>query len=194
MPAERRSGGELTATGRRLSGYALLYGVPYPVAGGPSKGGFTEVIGPDAASRAVREGHDVRLLVNHAGTPLARTRSGTLTLTSDSKGLRVDAVLDDSSPDAASVIAALRRGDMDQMSFAFRVPPGGDRWSADGSTRTVDDMDLMDVSVVTYPANAATVVGVRSETPPTPTRTGTTRPPTSPQRLRAYRYSTRGRR
>jgi len=187
MQTERRSGGTIESTGRKLVGYALTYDTPYDVNGGPDLGGFVEVITRGAARRAVLERHDVRLLVDHKGSPLARTKSGTLVLRSDDHGLRVEATLDPSSPDAQTVIAALRRGDLDSMSVGFRVPTGGDKWS--GSTRTINDLDLLDVSVVTYPANAATSVALRSETP-TRTSTRPTRPPTSPQRLRAARYST----
>lgn len=186
MPkTEHRSGGTLQATGRRLSGYALVYGTTYSVGGS-----FDERIAPGAADRAIREGHDVRLLVNHAGTPLARTKSGTLRLTSDAHGLRVEADLDEDSPDARSVIAALRRGDLDQMSFGFRVPQGGDTWN--GNVRTITDFDLLDVSVVAFPANAATTASVRSTTPARATSRPARRAPTPPQRLRALRYSTRG--
>ena len=186
MPkVEHRSGGTLQATGKRLTGYALVYGTTYSVGGA-----FDERIAPGAADRAIREAHDVRLLVNHTGVPLARTKSGTLRLRSDAHGLRVEADLDDSSPDAQSTIAALRRGDIDAMSFGFKVPQGGDRW--DGNVRTITDFDLLDVSVVAFPANAATTASVRSTTPARATSRPARRAPTPPQRLRALRYSTRG--
>lgn len=190
MPTERRSGGTIEASGRKLVGYALTYEQPYDVNGGPDRGGFVEVIARGAARRAVTERHDVRLLVDHKGSPLARTKSGTLVLRSDDHGLRVEATLDPSSPDAQSLLAALRRGDLDAMSFGFRVPPGGDKWS--GSVRRIADLDVVDVSVVTYPANPATSVALRSSATSRTTSRPARRTPTPPQRLRALRYSTRG--
>lgn len=107
---------------------------------------------------------DVRFLVDHEGTPLARTKSGTLTLAEDSTGLHMRAELDLSNPTAQGIASAVRRGDMDAMSFAFRVAKGGDTWNDDYTHRTLVDLSLHDgdVSVVTHPANPATSIGLRS--------------------------------
>jgi hypothetical protein len=55
----------------------------------------------------------------------------------------------------------MERGDMDQMSFAFRVLR--DEWNSDYSERKIYELKLFDVSMVTYPANPATVAKVRSD-------------------------------
>jgi hypothetical protein len=108
----------------------------------------------------------VRLLVDHEGQPLARTKSGTLQLSTDGKGLAVRATLDPSDPDVQRLLPKMRRGDLDQMSFAFRVPTDGDAWdySGDMPSRTIRGENLSggDVSVVTYPANENASVQVRS--------------------------------
>lgn len=151
----------------KLVGYAATFGQEYDL------GAFREVIDPSAFSRTLGTNPDVRLLVDHAGQPLARTSRmrtdgtftpGTLTLSADPTGLRVEAGLDASDPDVQRLIPKLRRGDLDQMSFAFRVPSGGDSWSPDYGLRTLHNIELAggDVSVVTYPANPTTTAALRS--------------------------------
>jgi hypothetical protein len=152
-----------------LDGYALVYEYRYDVAGGPEAGGFTEVIARGAAAKSAGEA-DVRLLVNHDGVPLARSRGGegTLTLSSDDVGLKVRAELDPANPTVQELRSAMNRGDLDQMSFAFRIPKGEGRqeWSKDYTVRTIREVQLFDVSVVTYPANPATVAKLRNDEAP----------------------------
>jgi HK97 family phage prohead protease len=152
-----------------LDGYALVYEYRYDVAGGPEAGGFTEVIARGAAAKSAGEA-DVRLLVNHDGVPLARSRGGegTLTLSSDDVGLKVRAELDPANPKVQELRSAMNRGDLDQMSFAFRIPKGEGRqeWSKDYTVRTIREVQLFDVSVVTYPANPATVAKLRNDEAP----------------------------
>lgn len=143
-----------------LEGYAATYNQPYDL------GPFVEQIDPTAFKRTIASGPDVRLLIDHEGQPLARTKSGTLKLSPDnSTGLHVLATLDPSDPDVQRLLPKMRRGDLDQMSFAFRVPPGGDTWEKDHTLRTIREANLAggDVSVVTYPANANTSVSVRAK-------------------------------
>lgn len=134
-----------------LIGHAATFNQPYAV------GHFRERIHPTAFDKTLAANPDVRLLIDHEGQPLARTKSGTLLLGKDDKGLTVRATLDPTDPDVQRLTPKMRRGDMDQMSFAFRVPAGGDTWDYTGDTpdRTVREAALSggDVSVVTYPAN-----------------------------------------
>lgn len=143
-----------------LEGYATVYDYRYDIGGGPDAGGFTEVIARGAAAKSAREA-DVRLLVNHDGVPLARTKSGTLQLDSDDVGLRVRATLDPTNPTAQELRSAMERGDVDQMSLAFKALRQNFDTSTD--TRTISEVKLFDVSVVTYPANPATVVKMRAD-------------------------------
>jgi HK97 family phage prohead protease len=145
-----------------LSGYALVYENRYDIGGGPENGGFTETIARGAAAKSAGEA-DVRLLVNHTGVPLARSKSGTLRLESDDIGLRVDAELDPANPAVAELRSAMSRGDLDAMSFAFKAV----RQSFDTKTevRTINELKLYDVSVVTFPANPATVAQMRTDEP-----------------------------
>jgi HK97 family phage prohead protease len=138
----------------RLSGYAAVFNnasVPLP---------FIEYIAPGAFRKTLSETPDVRLLINHEGLPLARTKNGTLTLTEDEVGLRFDAELPDTS-EARDLYTLIERGDVDQMSFAFRVIR--QKFNKDRSERTLTEVSLADgdVSVVTYPAYPTTTVEAR---------------------------------
>ncbi len=150
----------------KLEGYALIYDTSYDVFGGPPIG-WREMIAAGAAKKSVAERDDVRLLVNHAGIPLARTASNTLRLESDDVGLFVGTPdgIDMRSPDVQSLVVAMERGDIDQMSFAFRATR--QEWNDDFTERVIREVQLFDVSVVTFPANPATVAQLRAaDTPP----------------------------
>ncbi len=144
-----------------LEGYAATFD-EYDVHGGPSGGGWVEQLAPPAFDETLAEQPDVQLLVNHAGTPLARTTSGTLKLSRDSHGLRVWAKLDASDPDVQALAPKLRpqpgtnRANMDEMSFAFRVTD--QTWDTSYSHRTINSLSLEkgDVSVVNYGMNPGT--------------------------------------
>jgi len=140
--------------GNRLIGYAAVFDSPSE----PMP--FTEYVKRGAFQKTIKDGADVRLLIDHEGVPLARTKSGTLMLEEDERGLKVIADLDPMNPDAARVISAMRRGDMSQMSFAFRTIK--DAWSDDRSVRELREVQLFDVSVVTFPAYEATVAELRN--------------------------------
>lgn len=144
------------ADGITLTGYASTFNDPYDM------GWYTETVAAGAFKRTLGQKPDVRLLLNHDGLPLARTKSGTLTLDTDSKGLRVEANLDPSDPDVAGMVPKMKRGDLNQMSFAFRVD--SDLWEDDFTKRTLRELNLNngDVSVVTYPANPNAAVALRA--------------------------------
>ncbi len=140
----------------RLSGYAAVFNdasVPLP---------FKERIAPGAFRKTLTEMPDVRLLINHEGLPLARTKNGTLNLIEDDRGLRFDAELADTQ-EARDIYTLVERGDVDQMSFAFRVIR--QNWNKDKSERTLTEVSLADgdVSVVTYPAYPTTTVEARQK-------------------------------
>jgi HK97 family phage prohead protease len=126
-------------------------------------GGFFEVIAPGAFSNTIKSA-DVRALFNHdANFILGRTKSRTLSLAEDEKGLSVRI----SPPDsiwANDLLESIKRGDIDQMSFGFTVSEAGQRWQRSGGeiVRTLLDVELYDVSPVTYPAYPQTDVSARS--------------------------------
>jgi len=132
-----------------FTGYASVFDKPYGVR--DSRGQYNETIKPGAFKKTLQEQDDVRFLVNHDGIPLARTSSGTLELEEDDYGLFVRAELDPSNPTVAEVASAMKRGDLNEMSFAFAAIK--DNFDQNGENREVNEARLFDVSVVTYPAN-----------------------------------------
>lgn len=157
LAAERRSAPlEIRAQGRRLAGYAALFGVRATISGA-----FTEEIAPAAFSAALA-GSDILALADHdPGRLLARTRSKTLRLAEDSKGLSFDLDLPPTSV-GSDVLALAERGDLGGMSFGFRIPDGGETWTRDH--RTLTTIDLMEISVVSaWPAYEGTIVNARSK-------------------------------
>lgn len=155
-------GNELT-----LTGYASTF-EPYEMYGGPAQGGWIEQLDPKAFDKTLREKPDLMLLINHQGMPLARTKSGTLTLSVDSYGLKVVAKLDRNDPDVKSLEVKMKRKDMDEMSFAFRV--AAQKWSKhpdypgdEFAHRLITEVNLHkgDVSVVNYGANPTTSAEVK---------------------------------
>ena len=147
--------------GLTLTGYASVFGNGYEVLGGPPYG-WTERVDPGAFDVTLAAKPDLHLLINHEGMPLARTKSGTLQLSTDSKGLLVEASLDRRDPDVQRLETKMERGDMDEMSFAFRVK--ADQWSDDDTERTLTEVSLHkgDVSVVNFGANPATSAQLNS--------------------------------
>lgn len=140
-----------------LSGYASVTESPYDM------GWYSESISRGAFKNTLSQSPDVQLLVNHAGLPLARTKSGTLQLSEDNTGLRVEADLDPEDPDVQSLSRKMQRGDIDQMSFAFRTIRQS--WNDDYTNRQITELDIHrgDVSVVNQGANPATSTSIRSD-------------------------------
>lgn len=147
------AGGNLT-----LDGYASVTDTPYSVS--DWLGEYTELVASGAFAKTLTEQDDVRLLLNHDGLPMARTSAGTMTLDEDDTGLHVVAELDKRSSLTNDVAVALERGDLSQMSFAFSVTRQD--WSPDYDQRTIREVKLYDVSVVTFPANPDTSVKLRA--------------------------------
>lgn len=131
--------------------------------GDPKRYGFLEQFDRRAFDRAIAEEQDVRYLVNHdPSSLLARTASSTMTLATDKRGLRVEATLADTSV-GRDLRTLLERGDISHMSIGFVAT--SDRWESLKSgeeLRTVLDVDLFDVSAVTFPANPSTDASLRS--------------------------------
>lgn len=127
-----------------------------------------EVIEPGAFRDVLND--DVRALVNHQGglTTLARTKSGTLKLSEDEIGLRFEFEAPDTQA-GRDIVEILKRGDIDQASFAFRVDREGQEFEEreeDGKQVVIRKIThlsrLTDVSPVTYPAYEDTIVQTRS--------------------------------
>jgi HK97 family phage prohead protease len=143
--------------GMRFTGYAAVFNSdsePLP---------FIERIMPGAFKRSLKARNEVKLFKNHnMDEVLASTRSKTLRLSEDSKGLLAEATLPDTTA-GRDLAVLMKRGDVHAMSFGFSVPSKGDRWSDDGMTRELKEIRLHEVSIVTgFPAYEATTASVRS--------------------------------
>jgi len=132
------------------------------------RGSFRERILPGAFADVLARKPDVRLLFNHDGLVLARTKSGTLELTEEKDVLRAWARVAPTSY-GKDLRAAMERGDIDQMSFAFGEDEDEgyrERWFKDAETgglrhEIIKVSDLFDVSIVTYPAYVDTAAAMR---------------------------------
>jgi len=150
---ERRASIELRAKGRRLEGYAALYGVDTQI------GDFTEVILPGAFTATLKERRDILALVDHdPHDVLARTRSGSLRLTEDQHGLAFDLDVPDTTA-GRDVLALAERGDIGGASFGFTV--ADETWVDD--RRELRAVNLVEISVVSaWPAYDGTFVNARA--------------------------------
>jgi hypothetical protein len=155
-----------STNGRKISGYAAKFGTR-----SEDLGGFRETLAPGCFDRALSERQDVRACFNHDPSKiLGRVKNGTLVLSQDSIGLRFSVEVAETSY-GDDLLASVRRGDVDQCSFAFNCLE--DDWDDEtdpetGETyalRTVRNLDLLDVSAVTYPAYQDTSVVARNHFP-----------------------------
>lgn len=158
---ERRSAVlEVRAKGRRLEGYAALFGVRAQI------GAMSEEIRPGAFKTSLAGGRDILALVDHDPSRfLARTRSGTLRLSEDTRGLSFDLDLPDTG-EGRDVLALAERSDLGGMSFGFTLTRNGST-TANG-VRFLQSVALHEISVVkAFPAYQGTTIVARSAGAPT---------------------------
>ena len=131
--------------------------------------GYTETIKPGAFKKTLADMADVRMLINHSpDLVLGRTSSGTLILREDDKGLYFECELPPTQA-AADLKALIVRGDISQCSFGFVCVADkvtyGEKNGIVTVHRDVEEAELFDTSVVTYPAYASTSVSLRTMFP-----------------------------
>lgn len=152
-----------------LSGYAAVFYRDGDVSTEFRSGQVIERMMPSAFDAMLSEKHDVRALWNHNPEHvLGRSKAGTLRLSTDAIGLRYEIDLPDTQA-ARDLATSVTRGDVDGSSFAFQVRklPNGDpghsiKKHPDGSyVRSVQSVNLLDISPVTYPAYAGTSASMR---------------------------------
>ena len=126
---------------------------------------FRERIARGAFRSAIARGDDVRALVNHdPNLLLGRTTNGTLKLEDRDDGLHYEIALPNTQA-GRDLHELVRRGDISQSSFGFRVLKEAPLERGQGDElplRTIEDVELYDVSPVTYPAYPTTSVSARS--------------------------------
>lgn len=131
-------------------------------------GGFRERIKRGAFRKVLDGNADVVALIQHNHAMiLGRTKSNTLELREDPRGLYAHITAGDTTY-ARDLRVCVDRGDVDSMSFGFTVSEGGDEWvMRDGQViRTIHEIgELFDVSVVTFPAYPHTDVRSADGTP-----------------------------
>ncbi len=140
---------------KKLYGYAAIFNSDTTIGDY-----FIERIDKGAFDKAIKG--DVRALVDHdAGRVIGRTKSGTLKLATDDKGLSVEIDVPD-TVDGRDLLTLVDRGDVSGMSFGFRVLK--QEWDETGDlpVRTILDVELYEVSAVAFPAYEDTEIGARS--------------------------------
>lgn len=144
--ATEGAGGAIT-----LDGYATITDEPFEMF--DFYGPYTEVIQAGAFARTLNASPEVQLLLNHGGMSMAYTKAGTLRLEEDDHGLHMSADLNAARHDVSDMLTAIEDGNVDEMSFAFRVTR--QKWSPDYEQRDILEVDLHrgDVSVVNFGAN-----------------------------------------
>jgi HK97 family phage prohead protease len=140
---------------RTLVGYAAIFDSAADIGGW-----WTERIAPGAFAGTI--GGDVRALVDHdMGRVIGRTASGTLRLSEDSKGLRCEIDIPNTT-DGNDLWELVERGDISGMSFGFRVTKQEWDETIDPPVRTIQAVDLIEVSAVAWPAYDDTEIGKRA--------------------------------
>jgi len=140
-----------------IHGYAATFDKLTP------KNGFLSRFREGAFARAIQEKQDVRALINHdPSLLLGRTKSGTLRLVEDGLGLAVE-IDPPNTRYSEFLTTAIRRGDISEMSIAYRVLV--EEWSLENGEyiRDVVDLDLIDVSAATYAADSDSSLGLRAK-------------------------------
>jgi HK97 family phage prohead protease len=141
---------------RTLVGYAAVYNSDTHIGDY-----FIERIAPGAFDKSIRDG-DVRALIDHdTGRVIGRSKSGTLRLTSDSRGLKVEIDVPDTA-DGRDLMTLVDRGDVSGMSFGFRVTKQEWDESGDIPVRTIQEVELFEVSAVAFPAYEDTTLAKRT--------------------------------
>ena len=151
---------ELRATGtgkqKRVEGYAATWNNPTDI------GDFDETISPDPFTSLDKD--NVVMNFNHDDSMLLGRSGVNLKLEQDSVGLRFECALNDSSV-AQDVYENLQSGILSECSFAFTVKSDGELWSTQANgrmLRTLKNLKLWDVSIVTSPAYGGTSAAARN--------------------------------
>jgi HK97 family phage prohead protease len=145
-----------------LTGYAAVFNSPTEINGW--EGRFFEILAQGSFDKTLRErGSRVKVLFNHGFDPSIGDKplGKPAVMEERDKGLWVEVPLDDTSYNR-DLVASLRSGALDGMSFRFSVVKEDVDESGTLPVRTVRELKLYEFGPVTFPAYEATTVGVRS--------------------------------
>ncbi|MGG5740477.1 HK97 family phage prohead protease [Bacillus cereus group sp. IBL03679] len=142
-----------------ITGYAAVFNSKTSIGGW-----FDEVIEPGAFARSLSENADIRALFNHNwDNVLGRTKSGTLRLEEDERGLKFEIELPNTST-GRDLVESMDRGDINQCSFGFWITEETWDYNVEPALRTINEVELYEISVVSIPAYDDTEVSlVRSK-------------------------------
>jgi HK97 family phage prohead protease len=146
-----------TPEGKRLEGYAIVWN-----SRSVDLGGFVEVVAPTALDESLRTNPSVIMLRDHDSSIVLGRAPKTLTLSKDAKGLRFSCLLP-KTQQADDLAVSIQRQDVQSCSFGFQTIR--DSWSKDStgqSVRTLEQINLSEISAVTFPAYPDTSVATRS--------------------------------
>ena len=143
-------------TGMYIEGYFSVFNSNYEI-----YPGCTESVAPGAFTNTL--GGDIKALCDHdTRLVLGRNKAGTLELREDSHGLWGRITINPNDSDAVNLYERVKRGDVDQCSFGFDIREEEADFRDDGSVHfTIRDVELYEVSVVTFPAYSETSVSAR---------------------------------
>lgn len=131
----------------KITGYAAVFNSKTNIGGW-----FDEVIEPGAFARSLSENGDIRALFNHNwDSVLGRTKSGTLRLEEDEKGLKFEIELPNTSV-GRDLAESMSRGDINQCSFGFWITEENWDYNVEPALRTIKEVELYEISVVSIPA------------------------------------------
>lgn len=125
-------------------------------------GAYEEIV-PTAFDKTLS--NDIRALINHdTRLVLGRNKAGTLELKTDSRGLWGRIKINPNDIDAVNLYERVKRGDVDQCSFGFNILSEDTDYREDGTVKwRITEVDLHEVSVVTFPAYEDTGVQARKK-------------------------------
>lgn len=141
-----------------IEGYFVVYDTPTQL-----WSGYYEQIDRNAFNDCLD--NDIRALFDHDSSKvLGRTKSKTLTIKSDEKGLYGAIKLNQNDTEAMNLYERVKRGDIDQCSFGFFIEDSDIETRNDGGyIETIKRANLLEVSVVTFPAYESTSVSARKQ-------------------------------
>ena len=125
--------------------------------------GIFETVDSRALDKTLK--NDIRCLFNHdPSLVLGRTKPNTLKLERDEKGLYGEVIINPNDKEAVSVYERVKRGDIDQCSFGFNILDEEHKLDERNQLHvTLKEIDLHEVSIVTFPAYPNTSVSARAK-------------------------------